>query len=209
VEPGDRRAPRREDRQLKPAAFSRISPDGYRRAPWKNGGGVSVTIAGERTPDAAEDDWSGVIWQLGRTAIVTPAPFSDLSGFERLQTVIGGEGLYLDAPDRALDLSVPFTVVRYDGGAPIVSRLEKGPVEVVNLIARRDMVRIDMVILRAGESIPLPEGHHVLHAPSAAAVLEIEGEAVDLPHDHAVMIGHGAAVACRAGIVIAASVLPT
>jgi uncharacterized protein len=206
VEPGDRRSARRQDRQLTPLRFTRIAPDGYRRTPWRNGGGVSVTIADERTPDAAEGDWSGVVWQLGRTAITTPAPFSDLSGFERLQTVVSGEGLFLDAPDFTIDLSAPFAVVRYDGGASIVSRLEKGPVEVVNLIARRDRVRIGMSVLRAGEAALLPEGRHVLHAPTAAAALRIGDEAVMLPHDHGATMGGPAAVACLEGVIVAASI---
>ena len=34
-----------------------------------------------------------MLWRLGRTEIVTPAPFSDLPGYDRILTVIGGRSL--------------------------------------------------------------------------------------------------------------------
>jgi uncharacterized protein len=185
-----------------------LPPATYARVPWKNGGGVSTTIAGERLPGVAPGDWAGVVWQFGRTAIVTPAPFSDLAGFERLQVVVAGEGLFLDTPAGAIDLSRPFTVARYDGGTPIVSRLASGPVEVVNLMARRDRARVDMRVLRAGEAAALPAGAHVLYAPAGAAALTIDGKPFDLPEDHALRIDAAASATCRAGVLIAASITP-
>jgi uncharacterized protein len=186
----------------------RLSPADYVRVPWKNGGGVSATIAGERLPGAAAGDWSGVIWQLGRTAIVAPAPFSDLAGFERLQTVVRGEGLFLDTPSGAVDLSQPLTVARYDGGMPIVSRLERGPVEVVNLMARRDRARIAMAVLREGDESALPDGRHVLYACAGAAEVEANRELLDLEDDHAAELEGAATVRCRGGVILAASILP-
>jgi uncharacterized protein len=185
-----------------------LSPTAYTRIPWKNGGGVSTTIAGERLPGFAPGDWAGVVWQFGRTAIVTPAPFSDLSGFERLQTVVKGEGLFLDMPTGAIDLSVPLTVVRYDGGAPVVSRLARGPVEVVNLMARRDRVQVDMRVLSAGDRQAHSAGAHVFYAPNGAAALAIDGAAFDLPEDHALRLDGAGSVDCRAGVLIAASITP-
>jgi uncharacterized protein len=43
-----------------------LDPAGYRRTPWKNGGGVTVDIAEHE--DA---------WRFGRTPITTAGPFSD------------------------------------------------------------------------------------------------------------------------------------
>ena len=165
-----------------------------------------MTIAGEQLAGAAPGDWSGVIWQLGRTSIATPAPFSDLTGFERLQTVVGGKGLLLDTPDGAIDLSEPYTVVRYDGGTPIVSRLTDGTVEVVNLIARRDMVRISMAMVRSGESYALPPGTHVIHACAGQATVVLTGSAYDLQGDAALMTVGAGGLAVSAGIALVASV---
>ncbi|MGL4241838.1 MAG: HutD/Ves family protein [Beijerinckiaceae bacterium] len=183
-----------------------LTPADYARVPWKNGGGVSVTIAGERLPGAAAGDWSGVVWQLGRTSIVAPGPFSDLTGFERLQTVVKGEGLFLDTPRGPIDLSRPLTVARYDGGTPIVSRLAHGPVEVVNLIARRDAARITMAALRAGDGVTAGEGTHVIYACDGAVRLRLDDDIVDIPDDHAAIAAGPAAISCETGTVVAASI---
>jgi uncharacterized protein len=201
LEPGDRNRAWREDRELR-----RLTPDAYTRVPWKNGGGISVTIAGERSPGAAPGDWSGVIWQLGRTDIVTPAPFSNLTGFDRLQTVVTGEGLFLDAPGGAIDLSRPFTVARYDGGTPIVSRLTNGPVGVVNLIARRDQARIEMRVLQPEDGAVLVEGLHILYAPTGGSALQFDGRTIDLAADHGLSIEGPAQLECRSGLALACSI---
>ena len=39
-------------------------------------------------PGFAPGSWDGMIWRFGRTAIVTPGPFSDLSGFDRQQVLV-------------------------------------------------------------------------------------------------------------------------
>ena len=69
-------------------AVVRLDPRAYRRTPWKNGGGITV--------DIAED---GDVWRFGRTPIVAPGPFSDYSGFDRLQVLVAGRGLVLQTPD--------------------------------------------------------------------------------------------------------------
>lgn len=186
-----------------------LAPEDYETVPWKNGGGVSTTIAGERFPGHPPGDWSGVKWQLGRTRIVVPAPFSDLNGFERLQIVIGGSGLVLETPDGEIDLREPFRPVRYDGGTLIVSRLENGPVEVLNLIARRDHWRIALVCPPLGELNTLPPCFHVVHAPSEPAKLHIVSSAstekeCHLPAGHSLVIeGAGKLMAIAGRIAIA------
>ncbi len=76
-------------------AIVRLDPKAYRRTPWKNGGGVTIDIADDHTPGSAPGSWSGMLWRFGHTRILEPAPFSDLSRFDRILTVIGGRGLVL------------------------------------------------------------------------------------------------------------------
>jgi len=125
----------------------RLDPHAYRRTPWKNGGGVTVDIADAYMPGAEPGSWSGMLWRLGRTEIVAPGPFSDLSGYDRILTVIGGRGLVLDIEGgAALDVREPYRPVRFRGEDRIVSRLEAGPVAVLNLIADRRH-HIDVAVL--------------------------------------------------------------
>ena len=109
----------------------RLDPAHYITTPWKNGGGVTVDIAFE-----------GETWRFGRTPIVAPGAFSDYRGFDRVQVLVAGSGLVLQTPDGEIDVRQPFRPVHFAGETPIVSRLEAGPVEVVNLIGDRSRVRI-------------------------------------------------------------------
>ena len=81
-----------------------LAPEGHRRIPWKNGRGELVVIDSE-----GGKSWQdmGVAWHFGRTAIIEEGPFSDYTGYERLQVVTKGVGLVLVAPDHEIDLRLP------------------------------------------------------------------------------------------------------
>jgi len=163
----------------------RLAPDGYKRIPWKNGLGELVVIDGE-----GDEIWKsmGVAWHFGRTAIVEEGPFSDYTGYERLQVVIKGEGLVLVAPECEIDLRLPMHPQRYDGGMPIRTRLLKGPVEVVNLIANRARFEIDLRVCRAGAETSCKAGRHVVYAPVGAARIVVDQHPYDLAEDHALRL---------------------
>jgi uncharacterized protein len=187
--------------------ITHLAPSGYTRSPWKNGGGVTVDIAEERLPGSLSGSWDGLIWRLGRTTISTPAPFSDLAGFDRCQVVIAGSGLVLDTPGGEVDLRQPFKPARYPGEAPISSRLENGPVEVINLIADRARAVIGLHVLRAGEAIELEGDMAVLHAPSTAATLDVVGRGLAMAPDHAIRLDATfGQLRCKTGIVLVASI---
>lgn len=126
----------------------------------------------------------------------------------------------LVTPEGEIDLRQPFQPVRYRGELPITSRLEQGPVEVVNLIADRTRVAIDLAVLQAGESLSLPPGCHVVHAPAMPAALRLgpqaglsggtEALAIALAPDHAarIILAGSADLHCEAGPCLVASILP-
>jgi len=157
--------------------ITRLDPSQYRRTPWKNGGGVTVDIA-------EQDD----AWRFGRTPITTAGPFSDYAGFDRLQVLVTGHGLVLDTPDGEIDVRAPFKPVRFTGETRIVSRLESGPVEVVNLIGARAMVRIDLEVLKADSALTVEAGMHLAYAADGSAALDIDGTPHRLAADHALRI---------------------
>jgi environmental stress-induced protein Ves len=170
-----------------------LEPARYRRTPWKNGGGTTVDIAEQ-----------GDIWRFGRTPITRPGPFSDYSGFDRLQVLVSGRGLVLETPDGEIDVREPFKPVRFTGETRITSRLEAGPVEVVNLIAKRSAVAIDLIVVTAGQSVPLAKGIHLAYAAASAAT--VDGRAV--PADHCLRIEDGPAMlACEAGMIVLGSIV--
>jgi environmental stress-induced protein Ves len=184
-----------------------LDPAGYRRSPWKNGGGVTVDIADACRDGAAPGAWEGMIWRFGRTAITTAGPFSDLSGYDRVQVVIAGQGLVLVAPDHEIDVRTPFVPVRFAGETRIVSRLEAGPVEVVNLIGDRLAVRLDMRVLEAGQALHLAAGTHIAYCPAGAAVLGCRQEQYELAQDHALRLVFAveSPISCAKGRLLIAS----
>ncbi len=177
---------------------TRLSPSQYITTPWRNGGGVTVDIAVE-----------GDVWRFGRTPIVASGPFSDYRGFDRVQVLVAGSGLVLQTPDGDIDVRQPFRPVRFTGETPIVSRLEAGPVEVVNLIGDRAKVRIDIRVLQAGGDIILGAGTHIAYCPDGPATIDALGAHYDLAADHGLRLEADAltSVAVSAGRILLASII--
>jgi len=175
-----------------------LDPAGYRRTPWKNGGGVTVDIAEH-----------GDAWRFGRTPITAPGPFSDYTGFDRAQVLVAGRGLVLQTPDGEIDVRMPLKPVTFAGETPIVSRLEAGPIEVVNLIGNRASVRIDLQVLQAGAAMGRSAGTHIVYAAQGPAALAIEGVAHRLAANHALRleVASPTMIACTGGVVLLGSAI--
>ena len=154
-----------------------LPPANYLRTPWKNGGGTTVDIA-----------FSGDVWRFGRTPIVQPGPFSDYTGFDRVQVLVSGSGLVLETPKGEIDVRQPFRPVRFTGETPIVSRLEAGPVEVVNLIGARARVKVDIAVLDEDRTLLLQPGTHIAYSPHGDATVTVQDESYELASDHALRL---------------------
>lgn len=135
--------------------------------PWKNGLGVSQTIAGE--PAGASFDTQ--TWLVGSTGIVADCPFSDLPQMDRQFMVMTGKGVELRSVDASgtvhtgmvLPLELPYA---FQGDWKTTCRLLDGPVRVFNVMTRRGKATASVEFL------------------SAAAFRKAAGEtavAVDLP----------------------------
>lgn len=183
-----------------------LDPASYRHTPWKNGGGVTIDIAESMRPGFGPGNWDGMVWRFGRTAIVAPGPFSDLSGFDRQQVLVSGRGLVLETTEGEIDVRQPFRPVSFAGETPIVSRLESGPVEVVNLIGDRSRVSIDLSCLVDGATRTCPTGVHIIYAATTSCDLTINGKPCMIANGHAIRIDatEDFTVASRQGIAIVA-----
>ena len=179
------------------AVIAPLDPSRYLRTPWKNGGGVTIDIA-----------FNGDTWRFSRTPITVAGPFSDYTGFDRMQVLVAGSGLVLQTPAGDIDVRRPFEPVRFAGETPIVSRLEAGPVEVVNLIGDRSRVRIDLVVMNAGGTGHLGPGLHIAYCPAERAALRLQGEEHDLEADGGLRIedADGMVAICSAGRIVLGSI---
>ncbi|MGY8637502.1 HutD family protein [Bradyrhizobium sp. 14AA] len=160
-----------------------LRSEDYARSPWKNGGGVFTDIAGAHRADAEAKDWDSLLWRFASTPIVAPGPFSYMPGIDRLQMVVGGRGLVLKAPGQEFDEREPFTTVRFTGELEIVTELHAGPVEVVNLMARRGAVEIELEALREPGDRSLFAGTHLVYAARGDCRIRLDGEDFAIPND--------------------------
>ncbi|WP_187435871.1 HutD/Ves family protein [Bradyrhizobium hipponense] len=158
-----------------------LKPENYTRSAWKNGGGVFTDIADAHRADAAAKDWDSLLWRFAATPIVSPGPFSYMPGIDRLQMVVGGRGLVLKAQDREFDEREPFTAVRFTGELAIVTELEAGPVEVVNLMARRGAVEIELSARTEPGDRRLSAGTHLVYAACGDCSIRLDGAELAIP----------------------------
>ena len=165
-----------------------LKSEDYTRSPWKNGGGVFTDIAGAHRADAAVKDWDSLLWRFAATPIVAPGAFSYMQGIDRLQMVVGGRGLVLKSPGREFDEREPFTTVRFTGELDIVTELEAGPVEVVNLMARRGAVEIDLLALREPGDRQLSAGTHLLYAARGDCSIRLGGADFAISHENTLKV---------------------
>lgn len=186
-----------------------IAPDRFIAFPWKNGQGVTMDIAAAHRAGGRAGDWETVVWRFGRTGIGKPGPFSEMAGFERLQVVVKGRGLRLRAADGTMiDVRTPFAPVRFDGATRIDSVLDDGPVEVVNLIVRRDFATGGLLVAPAGTAAVLVPGVHVVYAPESDLALVLDTSAHTVPAGHALRFEGSPAVRIEAGRAVIATVAP-
>jgi environmental stress-induced protein Ves len=125
-----------------------------------------------------------------------------------MQVLVSGRGLVLETPDGEIDVRLPWRPVRFAGETRIVSRLEAGPVEVVNLMGDRSHVRIDLTVLGAGETRRLGAGLHIAYCPTGAARLRLQDEEHALRADGGLRIegADGWPATCTAGVILMGSV---
>jgi len=101
----------------------------YPRMPWKNGGGFTEEI----TRDAG-DGLDGFGWRLSIADIEASGGFSSFAGYQRIITVLQGDGMRLTvdgAPSRPL---LPFDAYAFSGESHVSCTLLGGPIRDFNLI---------------------------------------------------------------------------
>lgn len=158
-----------------------LTSEDYTRSPWKNGGGIFTDIADAHRGGSPAKDWDSLLWRFATTPIVAPGPFSFMPGIDRLQMVVGGRGLVLKAPGQDFDEREPFTTVRFTGELAIVTALEAGPVEVVNLMARRGAAEIELLALRDPGERQLSAGTHLVYAARGECRIQLDGKDFTIP----------------------------
>ena len=126
-------------------ALRRFSLDGLPVMPWRNGGGDTREIA--CVPDGATD----FDWRLSVATIASTGAFSRFGGVDRVITLLEGAGvrLRLGEDGRVHDLTEPLVPFPFSGDEDVHAELV-GPCQDFNVMVRRDRLRAEVRVLRAG-----------------------------------------------------------
>lgn len=97
--------------------------------PWKNGGGVTRTLAVDEAAAPPR-------WRVSIADIDADGPYSRFAGYDRVSVVLSGAGVALRGDGVALSL-LPGVAAGFPGEAAVQSRLLDGPTRVLNLFVLR------------------------------------------------------------------------
>ncbi|WP_085315477.1 HutD/Ves family protein [Derxia lacustris] len=159
-----------------------------REEPWRNGGGITRTVAAGRfgAPDAddAEPDWRASI-----ADILEDGAFSHFAGIDREAVLLAGPGLCLHAPDAALRFDSLGATHAFAGETTIRARLGSGPARLLNFMTRRGAARVRVDVLRDRPFASQPGSSWIVHAIAG----RWQGDAARLGPGTGLVIAPGAA----------------
>jgi len=180
----------------------------YPRMPWRNGGGTTQEVACNPGGSAAAFDW-----RLSIADVAQDGGFSAFTGYQRIITVLEGQGIELTVDGRVGAPLAPRQAYAFAGDAQVQCHLLNGPIRDFNLIyaparwhARLQWVAgagprtfhsaaSDVLVLTAGGALSvridgaphvLPSRYDCLHAVAPGGLAEYRLEA-DVPLDACVI----------------------
>ena len=115
-----------------------LPASGFRRMPWKNGGGETIEIAAFPEGAGLED----FAWRVSMAKVATSGPFSIFLGIDRTLSVLSGEAIQLTFGERA---TVPLdrTSAPYSFAADLAVSGEASGMGItdLNVMSRRGVAR--------------------------------------------------------------------
>jgi hypothetical protein len=114
--------------------------------PWKNGLGVTAEIA--VFPEGA--DLSNFQWRISSAKVTSDNHFSNFEGYDRILTVLKGEGLKLNSHSLK-----PFEIFKFKGEEEISCSLLGGAVEDLGIIYNRELYSCEMSFLEISHETEL------------------------------------------------------
>jgi environmental stress-induced protein Ves len=128
-----------------------LRASGYKRMPWKNGGGETVEIA-VFPAGASLDDFG---WRVSMATVASDGPFSSFPQVDRTLSILSGAGMTLrigGAEPTTLDLAS--TPHPFAADAPTSATLVNGAITDLNVMTRRG--RYSHMVSRRAAPFSLP-----------------------------------------------------
>lgn len=165
-------------------AITRLPGAGHRAMPWANGGGTTIEVAihpAGATIAARDFDWRVSLAHVGQDG-----PFSALPGYDRILTLIQGQGMVLEAGQHGrFTLDRPYAQAHFAGDWPIEARLLDGAIDDLNVMVRRGCYRAEVTLHRI-------DGVLDLAGPGTILALVLDGMIDGCgPHDAWLVEGEG------------------
>lgn len=147
---------------------------------WKNGGGItreilSASLSGSR------------IWRLSMADVACDGPFSEFAEYDRILTIVKGQGLRLQSDGGCIDAD-PWSPVRFSGDLKIDAYLKSGPLTDLNLMFNPDYCTGDVTVINGPCHQSLaPDERRVFVVHSVAGSVKINDLSQLLPGDTAII----------------------
>lgn len=168
-------------------ALRHLPASGFRRMPWKNGGGETIEIAA--FPEGAGLD--AFLWRVSMAKVAASGPFSIFPGIDRTLSLLSGGAIRLDFAGRGavrLDRdSAPFS---FPGDLTVSGAVSGAGITDLNVMTRRGAARhhVSRMRLEGARGIT-PFGTSLLVlSPEAAISVRAGAERLALAKGNAALI---------------------
>ncbi|WP_236237954.1 HutD/Ves family protein [Pseudomonas faucium] len=147
----------------------------YPRMPWKNGGGFTEEI----TRDAG-DGLDGFGWRLSIADIEASGGFSSFAGYQRIITVLQGDGMRLTVDGEHARPLLPFDAYAFSGESQVSCTLLGGPIRDFNLIYAPGRYRARLQWFNGGSRLFSAADTVLVFSAQAELQVSIDGQARSL-----------------------------
>ncbi|WP_369988481.1 HutD family protein [Pseudomonas xanthosomatis] len=143
----------------------------YPRMPWKNGGGFTEEIT--RDTGAGLE---GFGWRLSIADIEASGGFSSFAGYQRIITVLQGDGMRLNVDGRDSRPLLPFDAFAFSGESQVGCTLLGGPIRDFNLIYAPERYRARLQWFNGGTRLYSAAGTVLVFSAQADLQVGIDGQ---------------------------------
>ncbi len=165
-------------------AIRLLDPQGFRRMPWKNGGGETIEMLVH--PEGAE--LGAFQWRISMASVATNGPFSLFDGIDRTLCVLEGGRLVLDFGNSTTVLDPDTAPFSFRGDVTVAGSVPDGPIVDLNVMTRRGVSNHKVTRLRDGASRSAQGSHVIAFAYQGKAELNHAGDAWHMPEGHAALV---------------------
>ncbi|QXH47081.1 HutD family protein [Pseudomonas xanthosomatis] len=143
----------------------------YPRMPWKNGGGFTEEI----TRDSGAG-LEGFGWRLSIADIEASGGFSSFAGYQRIITVLQGDGMRLNVDGRDSRPLLPLDAFAFSGESQVGCTLLGGPIRDFNLIYAPERYRARLQWFNGGTRFYSAAGTVLVFSAQADLQVGIDGQ---------------------------------